>query len=248
MKLSVVCLAAAAVFGLAPMANAGGYSIPVVSDAAPVAVVAQDRPDYDWSGAYAGGTIGYAFGGDDVVGISQGQTRLLTSLDKLELGGPTSGVRAGYRTVRSWGPLNWVFAGELSYSIGSESDEFTSGGYTAENQINNVMALRFKAGVLRPSGDTLFYGIAGISRAEFDYSVTGTSGVAGPVSIRQDGDKVDGLLVGLGVERKLSDKWSVTGEWEYQRYDKMSLSDANDRTTEATPKWHQIRLGVNYQF
>ncbi|SDD91446.1 outer membrane immunogenic protein [Paracoccus isoporae] len=248
MKMTFVNLAAAAGICAATSVCAGGYTAPVGGAAPEVVVVDDVNAGFDWSGAYGGATLGYGFSGDDVVGISQGQTRLYTSLGKMKLSGANYGLRAGYRTQQLWGERNWVIGAELGYDAGSVSDKLSSGGYTADVEMNSVLALRFKTGLLNQAGNTLFYGISGIARADFDYAVTGTAGAAGAVSIKDDGETTNGFIVGLGVERRFSDKWSMTGEWEYQRYDKKTLSDVNDRTTEATPDWHQIKLGVNYQF
>ncbi|MDB6179732.1 porin family protein, partial [Paracoccus sp. Z330] len=53
-------------FASTGVAAAGGYSAPseVVPVVAPVA-----QPSFDWAGAYGGLSVGYAFGGDDRVGI-----------------------------------------------------------------------------------------------------------------------------------------------------------------------------------
>lgn len=234
---------AAILFGSA--ANAGGYVAPLVET--PVEILAPAVP-LTWQGAYAGATIGYAFGGDDEVGIGQGNVSTSASLgDKLELGGANFGLRVGYRFQRAGANRDWLFAGELGYEGGSIEDEVTDGPYTASNEINSVLALRLKSGVLNASKNTWFYGILGAGRVDYDYKVSGTGGAAGTVAI-DEGKTATGYILGLGVERKLNERLSLTGEWEYHNYGKDHLEDAAGRSTEATPDWHQIKIGLNYQF
>ena len=80
---------------------------------------------------------------------------------------------------RTGSTRDWVFAGELAYEAGGISDEFDTAGYEASNEISNVLSLRLKSGVLNQAKNTWFYGIAGISQADFDYQISGTNGAAG---------------------------------------------------------------------
>ena len=59
---------------------------------------------------------------------------------------------------------------------------------------------------------------------------------------------VAGGVAGLGVERKVTDRWSVFGEYEYRGFDKKKVTDANGFTSEATPEHHSVKLGVNFSF
>ena len=245
MKPTIFYQFATAVLLAGSAASAGGYVAPIVDT--PIEIIEPAVP-LTWQGAYAGATIGYAFGGDDEVGIGQGNVSTYTTLgDKLELGGANAGLRLGYRFQRAGQTRDWLFAGELGYEGGSIEDEVTDGPYTARNEINSVLALRLKSGVLNASKDTWFYGILGVGRVDYDYTVSGTGGVAGAVDINES-QKATGYILGLGVERKLNERLSLTGEWEYHNYGKDHLEDAAGRSTEATPDWHQIKIGLNYQF
>lgn len=243
-----VSLAAALIAGTA--ATAGGYIAPIVES--PVEVIEPVVP-LTWQGAYVGGTLGYGFGGDDEVGIGQGQAfNYLTLDDKLELSGPSYGLRIGYRGQRTINDrFDWVFGGELGYEAGGIDDKISDGIYTAKSEVNSVLALRLKSGVLNASKNTWFYGILGYAQVDYDYSISGgsaTAGAAGAVNIDKDGQTATGYIVGLGVERKMNERLSLTGEWEYQDYGKEHLEDSLGKSTEATPNWHQIKVGLNYQF
>lgn len=237
-----VSFAAALIAGTA--ANAGGYIAPIVET--PVAVVEPVVP-LTWKGAYVGATVGYAFGGDDEVGYSRNDNLFYNS-DTLELSGMNAGLRAGYRTQFTGRTRDWVIGGELSYEGGNIEDSFTDGAFEAENSINNVMALRVKTGVLNNAKDTLFYGILGVAQADFDYRIQGVDGSTA-FSVDSEGETMTGYIVGLGVERKLNERLSLTGEWEYANFGKETLEvDGSPYSTEMTPDFHNIKVGLNYQF
>ena len=221
-------------------AQAGGYSAPVIETA--VAPVIEITPEVgDWQGAYGGITLGYAFRGKDRVGLAEG-TGSVTNYDTLELSGANAGIRVGYR----WQKDNWVFGPELGFEGGNIKDSFDNDeGYDASSKIKNVAALRLKTGyVVRP--DMLVYGIAGVARAKVDYSVEGT-GAQGVADIDDTYSKT-GYIVGLGVEKKLTERMSVTGEYEYANFGKETLVGASGLDTEATAKYNNIKVGLNFRF
>ncbi|UFS63946.1 outer membrane beta-barrel protein [Paracoccus denitrificans] len=235
--------------GTALAANAGGYTPPVV-DTDVTAPVVESAPVGDWAGAYAGLTLGYAFGGDDRVGFTEVDTgTYLGDAGKLELGGANAGLHVGYR----WQRDRWVFGPELSFEAGNIKDTITfdnqlGGSTDVSSKIRNVLALRLKTGyALRP--DLLLYGIAGIARADVEYKVAGTDGSGGSMSESRD-FKSNGYIVGLGVERKLSDRMSVTGEYEYANFGKTTRTFEVDGgvSTQATPDYHNVKLGLNFKF
>ncbi|MFC3059222.1 outer membrane protein [Paenirhodobacter populi] len=235
-KAHAVLLTVPMTAALTLSAQAAGYSIPVVES--PV-IAPVPAPVGDWQGAYVGAMIGYAFGGDDTValhrdGVASGR------IGKFELSGPNAGLRAGY----TWQRQSWVFGPELAVEGGNVKDDF-SDEYEGSTKLKNAFALRFKTGYL-VNDLTLVYGIVGASRAKFDYSVTG-DGFFGPANI-DDSFSRTGYIVGLGVERKLTDSLSLTGEYEYANYGKDHLNDGAGVSTPATPKFSNIKIGLNYRF
>ena len=226
----------AATLSLATTATAfaGGYTTPVVE---PVVAPIVDAAPADWQGGYAGLTLGYAFGGDDTVGISDtASDRFLGNAGKLELSGANAGLRVGYR----WQKDRWVFGPELGYDAGSIKDDATGTvagvDYDTSSEIKNVLALRMKTGyAVQP--DLLVYGIAGIARADIEYKQNGAD----------DSYKKTGYIVGLGAEKMINDKWSITGEYEYANFGKEERV-FGAVSTEATPDYHNVRLGLNFKF
>lgn len=227
-------------------ANAGGY-IPPVVETGVIAPITQVAPVGDWAGGYAGLTLGYAFGGDDEFGVRDLTNGSITTPGKLELSGVNGGVHVGYR----WQKDRWVFGPELGFEGGNVKDEFSFtdvDGDTAyaKSKIKNVLALRMKTGyTVQP--DLLVYGIAGVARADVEYRAGATIG-GETVSENMDFKKT-GYVVGFGAEKKINDKWSITGEYEYANFGKTGrIFGDGESKTEATPDFHNVKLGMNFKF
>lgn len=247
-------LAALATVALPAAALAGGYTAPVIPAPVVIAPSEQAAVPRGWAGAYVGGALGYAFNGDDRVGIESVTAgtpagTVTPSGHSLDVSGPAAAVSLGYR----WQRGNFVFGPELSVDFGSVEDDyevtpggsaFTDGG---KSEVNHIVSLKLKAGSLM--GDrTLVYGLAGVAYGDFTYTIG-----AGDGAESVDYDKTRYVL-GAGVERKLGDRLSVFGEWNYFNFGKTDVffpsaegSDSGVQTV-ATPEHHRIKLGVNYQF
>lgn len=235
---------AAAALVVGTSANAGGYIAPIETPIEPVIVEAVAPAN--WTGGYAGGTLGYAFRGDDEVGISTPNGLTTVTPGTFEANGFNYGVRAGYRKQFSGASRDYVVGAELGYEGGDIGDDFSTRGYDASLDLKNVLALRVKTGVLNKSENMLYYGILGVARGDFDYRVNGAGG-AGAVAIN-DNVKETGYVVGFGVERMLSERMSVTGEYEYANFGKTTLVDAAGASTRATPDFHNVKVGLNFRF
>ena len=75
--------------------------------------------DSDFKSAYAGITLGYAFGGDDDIGVRPPGV----DIGSAELSGWNAGLRLGYR----WQRDRWVVGPEIAYVGGDISDDFDFG-------------------------------------------------------------------------------------------------------------------------
>ena len=97
---SFLAICALGILSGASGALAGGYTAPTV-DPVVTAPVIEAAPVSDWAGGYAGGSIGYSFGGDDEIGLDRyvGDTRVgrNTNLGQADIKGLTAGLHAGYR-------------------------------------------------------------------------------------------------------------------------------------------------------
>lgn len=247
MKYQLTWLAAAVTaLGVAGAAQAGGFGAPVV-EVAPVAV--ETAPVSDWAGAYVGGTVGYAFGGDDEVGFrfyeNGALDEVVNGLTDLEVKGANAGLHLGY----AWQRGQWVYGPELGVEFGkidAKKDGIDEDGdYSAiESKVNHILSLRIKGGYL-VNPQTLVFGTAGAVRGDFDYKLAGPDGSA------TEGYSANGYSVGLGVERKLTERLSLTGEWEYRNFGKTKITytdGVDSLTTNATPEHHNVKLGLNFSF
>jgi outer membrane immunogenic protein len=234
----IASLAVSLIGGMAA-AHAGGYTPPVV-DAPTAAPVIDAAPLSGWGGGYAGLSLGYAFSGKDDVGIRT-SSGIRSAPDDLKLSGANAGVHVGYR----WQMGGWVFGPELGYEAGGVSDSVSAGGYDAESKIKNILALRVKTGFeFRPG--TLVYIVAGMARAKVDYVVE-SSGTAGSIALDDSYTKT-GTIIGLGAEKRLTERMSLTGEYEYSSFGKETLQDGLGASTQATAKFHNVKLGLNFNF
>ncbi|SNT75016.1 outer membrane protein [Paracoccus seriniphilus] len=238
-NLTTPVVFAGALVAATGVASAGGYTVPVVAEPviAPVAA-----PVADWAGAYGGLSAGYVFGGDDRVGIHDPSDALLATPGSADLSGATYGVHLGYRWQREFRGRQIVYGPELAYEGSSADDSFDTGSASAESQLDNLIALRFKTGILNEAQNTMFYGIIGAMRGEFDYQVEGAG------MDYDDSFDTNAWTVGLGVERMINDRVSVFGEWEYRDFGRTTLTDAAGYSTEATPEHHVVKMGVNFSF
>lgn len=218
--MRILFLAATAALLSVPSAFAGGYVSPSVN------IEPNAAPAGEWQGAYAGLTLGYAFDGDDRIGPYDGW-------GNAQVSGVNAGVRLGYR----WQRDRWVFGPEIAYVAGSIDDSFPldEGEFTSE--VNHMLGLRLKAGRLVGT-DTLIYGILGWQQGDFTYNEAGTD-------IDYD---ADGHVIGLGIEKRLTDRLSITGEYEFSQFGRTTVTHVNEAISAATPEHSNVKLGVNYRF
>ena len=242
-------VAATAIVLLAPAAAlAGGYIAPV-EPGVPI-VAPEARIVLPWTGAYVGGSLGYTFGGDDEVGlelfergVSSGSAN--DDLSNFKLSGPAAGLHVGYR----WQRARFIFGPELGVEFSGVEDQHPIPGLgitvDAKSKVNNILSLRMKAGYL-VDDRTMVFGTAGVVRGDFDYSLIGAAATL------TESYTANGYSLGLGVERKISDRMSLTAEWEYRNFRKTNVDFATRADaflrTKATPEHHNLKLGVNFSF
>lgn len=228
--LGLIAVTAAPAFAGGPVVVAPE---PVV--AAPVIVA----PAPTWQGGYVGGGLGYAFGGDDSVGIVPDTFPGFRRGD-LEINGAVGEVHTGYRWQQPGS--QFVYGVEAIASVGEIQDDAEEGNYKSSSVVKWTAALKGTLGyAVRP--DTLLYGFAGYSVGRSEYDVVGPLGI-----IDEDRD-LDGYIVGAGVEKMLDDRWSIRGEYQYSNYGKEEMrSDTGRYTTNDTSEYHQLSVGVNYRF
>lgn len=228
---------------------AGGVVAPVVQTT-PVVMAPITAPvTGTWQGPYAGGSIGYSFGGEDVIGLDRfsGDTLIArgTDLGDADLKGATAGLHLGYR----WQRGSWVFGPELGIEGGNVDGGSSVAAFgldgQIESEINHLATLVLKTGY-EVSPGTLVYGTAGVARGDFDYigTVADESQSIGYTST--------GYAVGLGVERRMNPRLSVFAEYQYRDFGRedlfFDLGEDERIETIATPTHSTVKVGVNFTF
>ena len=221
-------------------AVAGGYSF--TNTETKVVMPPANDMAMGWTGFYAGLSVAWASVGDDRVGIRSATGVKQPGPGTLRLSGPGGGLHAGFRWETRLLGQKAVLGPEISYERSSADDAVATSGVSASTSLDNVWSAKFKAGTLSESRKTLFYGSLGAAHGEFDYAVQGSG-------MDYDGQYSDtAWTMGVGVEHKISPEISLFGEWELRQFGKTSLRDSMGNTTEATPRHHELRVGVNVAF
>lgn len=190
-----------------------------------------DESTFDWTGLYVGANAGYAFGGEDDVGISP----RIGGVGDLELNGIFGGLGVGYNYQ-----IDQIVLGvEGDIQLSGISDSDSNGLYDTENDVNYFGTLRGRAGWA--FDQTLLYATGGLAFGDFDYEVKG-----GNVSI-DDNFSNWGYVVGAGVEQAIDENLSIKAEYLYANFGEEDLEEGGF-TTHATPDFHLARIGVNYRF
>ena len=138
------------------------------------------------------------------------------------------GVHAGYNA--EVGPA--IVGGELAVSHMGDSEVSVPGGKLEER---HRLAAKAKAGMA--FGETLVYGTAGLAMT----NLRDGRNAEGP-----DGWK-PGMLVGAGIEQKITGPLSARVEYNYVRTNDVR-SFSGGSTSETSVSDHTINAGLNYKF
>ncbi|MEM7089885.1 MAG: outer membrane beta-barrel protein [Pseudomonadota bacterium] len=213
------------------------------------AVFSPKRFSDDVSAFYFGVTGGYGFGGDDRFGLTTPAGTF--SIGDQDLNGAFGGVRGGWRGVLpARGGREYVYGFEVGYDFGSVEDSVTTqiGTDTVQggSEVSNVLSIRFRNGLTNPSGRILYFVSFGYVWGDIETTNSITSGTT--VQSFQDSDRRGGFSASIGAEHKLSDNWSITGEYEYVQFDSETIAFSSGFSTKSTPNYRSVRFGLNYKF
>lgn len=173
----------------------------------------------DWTGYYGGASIGQGFSDDEgILDLSPDSPQLDTAFAPGFSGdfkeGAVGGLHFGYDQQNG----NWVYGivGEVIFAdVGDEQQgrSVTPATYTIARDLDTYGTLRSRAGYL-VTPTTLVYGTAGLAFGDVDFSYSQPgSGATTTTSGGQD-DGV-GYAAGFGVERKISQRLSLSAEYLY---------------------------------
>jgi outer membrane immunogenic protein len=211
-------------------------------------------PGYDWTGFYVGLHGGYAFGGQDEVGLTVSNGNFF-NIGDLELEGFFGGGQAGYNFQNG----GFVFGVEADVSVGDVDDSLAFAipalAATARSDVDFFGTFRGRAGFAIDR--VLFYGTGGLAWGDVDYRVFAVDAGANTVLIT-DNDFEFGFAVGGGAEFAVTDNVRLGLQYLYYNLGGDRLRGAvldaggvpNGVTVDTirTTDFHSVRLNLDWNF
>lgn len=200
----------------------------------------------DFSGPYAGGSLGYVWGDSDVdlsLPAAGGNARL-TASDNVDHDGFDLGGYAGYRLGLPSGFVVAIEGGAvLANASGAQRDAYGPRELKTSLSKNAEFYVSAKAGI--PVREVAYvYGIAGLQTANFEGKVRD---VETDQRVAKKDEYLGGWNLGVGAEYFLADNLSTRVEWKHQSYSDLSMSSSRGRA-KLEPTENVLRLGVSYNF
>ena len=238
---------------VASRADAADSSLPIPVKAPAVPAV------YDWTGFYAGGRVGYAWGSSNWRVSSPGVSNVSGSIDLFQplnafndTGSFTQGLQAGYNymlpnriVVGAEADVTFpAFPDNSGISIGGTSN-LTSPLLGPETYSETV----FASGTVRgrigyAPGSWLFYATGGFAWTYDRLTVTqlATGATEQPFLWRL------GFAAGAGVEAPVAPHWTARLEYLFTDYGNSGTTFFGAQRFDSDFMLHEIRAGLNYQF
>ncbi|MFD9896896.1 outer membrane protein [Mesorhizobium sp. NPDC059025] len=194
------------------------------------------KPVFSWTGFYAGVSVGGGFGGNDEVGLRSSGV-FLGSFGTMEGSGFIGGGQIGYNQEIGG---NWVVGLETDFQGANIKDSVVRGGVHSSSKINWFGTVRPRVGYIY--GSTLLYGTGGLAYGNIAYRID-----VGGISAFDASKTKAGWTLGGGIEHAFTDHISAKLEYQYVDFGKYTISGTG-LSTEATPDFHSVRVGLNYKF
>jgi high affinity Mn2+ porin len=229
---------------------AEGADIATAADL-PVKAASVPYTGYDWTGAYVGGHVGYAWGKSDWSagpGVA-GSLDLMQPIDAFaEVGSFFAGLQAGYDKMLASRFVVGVVA-DVSFpsypspsgiSIGGSSNLVSPLGLDTYSQ--TVLSFgTFRGRVGYAPGNWLFYATGGFAWTYDQMSLASASET--PQLFRL------GWAAGVGAEVSIGNNWTASLEYLYTSYNRGSVSFPSvGETFDSTSQMQEVRFGLNYHF
>jgi outer membrane immunogenic protein len=148
---------------------------------------------------------------------------------------PGSGTYTVIHSNGTAGASGSYTAGNINPLVGGDTVNYTSGG--AKSTIDYFGTVRARAGVLLGSS-ALAYGTGGLAYGGFSQRSTSSQWTA-------SGDSTQlGWTVGGGLEAKLSDRWSVKGEYLFLDFPSVAIGTTGSKQDYEV---NTFKVGVNYK-
>jgi outer membrane immunogenic protein len=206
-------------------------------------------PEYNWSGGYVGGNVGYGWGrSSDTSGLSAGGA-LFSDTASSNMNGVLGGAQIGYNSQIQ----NWLVGVELDFQGTGQSSNhsFTCPAgvctgaalpVTLGHQLDFFGTVRARAGlVVTPT--VLLYATGGLAYGQVESNTTLLGATRSP-------NYNPGWTVGGGVEAAMGGGWSAKVEYLYLDLGRVTpvsgvllIGNFNSRVTD-----NIVRAGFNYNF
>jgi outer membrane immunogenic protein len=218
---------------------------------------------YDWTGFYLGVNGGYAFDGDDKIGLTfatrgTGISVSDATVGSIDLSGIVGGVQAGYNhQIDSFvlGVVGDVQIGGLSESSSSSfADDLIApaGEYHSSSDVDFFGTLRARMGFAFDR--IFFYGTGGLAWANADFELRG-EGLGGELFRIEDSSTQVGWTVGAGAEYAVHDSVTLGLEYLYVDLGSETLKSPVagtkadlDVSTNIETNFNLIRATLNWKF
>ncbi len=193
----------------------------------------------DWSGAYAGAFVGYGEGSYQQQGLGY-----LGNVVDVDDG--LAGVRIGH----NWQNGKLVFGFDVSYGSGIDGTTpqgtpanpwWECGSGDCNVSIDSLFVLRGRFGGL-VAPNTLIYAAAGFATADIEGGIYD--------SYQQGSSTAEGYTVGLGIEHKFNDRFSIYAEANYVDLGTLEFGIADGAGNRFTGEgdFSTLLVGINYHF
>lgn len=197
----------------------------------------------EWTGGYVGLSLSSVNAQSTVTGVGAfflvAPDGFASNYDTAPKGTPI-GARVGYDVSLGSG---WLMGVEGAINPGAVSDTIADPAGelrdTITTKLDQNMELKARLGYV--TGQTLLYGTAGIASAR---STILLDDAVAP----NETDTLKGMLIGAGVEHKLSDKLSISLEYIHTDYDTQSIYADTRYALDADVVSDSVRIGMNYRF
>lgn len=204
----------------------------------PISAMAQSA---DWSGAYAGGALGYGSANYDII-VNAPSLPLNANLPDLGGEGFVGSLQAGYRQQFD----QFIVGAQLDGTWGNiENDTSLSAGganldYTLA--MTDMYTLSLRGGYL-VNPETQVYGLVGYSRGTFDGNLTSNVGLNEDYSF-----DMNGVSFGAGLETLVTDAISMGIEYKVTDFGDFNLISGGGDSIDLETRVQTVQVFMNYRF
>lgn len=196
----------------------------------------------DWSGFYVGGNVGIGGFGTNVTDLDDDMFDQQGGEMNLYGTAAIAGGQIGYNFMDG----RYVFGveGDIQWTSFDESSSTDGDDHRAAAEWNWYATLRARAGI--SDQNSLFYVTGGLAVVDAYYCGSdGDCVTDGDDQLAFNATRL-GYTFGAGAETRLSDSWSLKGEYAYIVVPGFERNYDDDETASFKTQAHTFRVGLNY--